>query len=146
MNLQKLCFLGLIAVSVVGCGRADLPRGAISGTVTVGGQPLQSGRILFLPCDENKGPTVTLPIVNGTYTASKKDGPLIGFQRVEIEADPNLGFAIDDEEAFAKRGGAPLPMQWIPPQFNRQSQLKTEVLANTKNVFDVPIPAGTVSY
>ena len=52
----------------------------------------------------------------------------------------NLGFAIDDEAAFAKRGGKPLPPNPIPPQFNRDSQLVVEVKSGEENNYDVAVP------
>lgn len=145
-NATGIRMLGILSILLLGCSKSDMPRGAITGNVTVGGQPLQSGRILFLPCDGNKGPTVTIPVVNGMYVAAKQEGPLVGPQRVEVEADVNLGFPLDDEESFARRGGLPLPQQWIPPQFNRDSQLKTDIAAKKANVFDIAIPAGNASY
>ena len=53
-----------------------------------------------------------------------------------------LGFALDDEASFALRGGAPLPPNPIPPEYNRQSRLTTEVKAGHNEYnFDVPDPA-----
>ena len=60
----------------------------------------------------------------------------------------NLGFALDDEEAFARRGTASIPPSPIPPEFGINSQLSVEIKPGETNKFDVPIPATvhTVSY
>src|SRR5688572_10415025 len=111
----------LLIAGLAGCGSSGPPRAAIQGHVTAGGQPLAAGRILFTPAAPNKGPATTARITNGKYELSAADGPVVGANRVQVEADLNLGFALDDEAAYAQRGGAPLPPQPIPPEFNLNS-------------------------
>jgi hypothetical protein len=126
-----------------GCGTGDgLTRGPVKGRVTVGGQPLAKGRILFLPVAPSTGPTVSAAIVNGNYELPSREGPIVGPNRVEVEAELDLGFAIDDEAAFAKRGGRPLPPSPIPPSFNRNSTLVIEIKPHGENVLDVSVPAA----
>jgi hypothetical protein len=110
------------------------------GKVTVAGKPLAAGRILFTPIAPNQGPATSAVITAGEYTISEDQGPVVGANRVEVEANLNLGFAIDDEAAFAKRGGKPLPPNPIPPRFNRDSQLVVEVKAGEENTYDVSVP------
>ena len=134
--------LAAIIVLSSGCGQGDgLTRGPIKGRVTVGGQPLAKGRILLLPVAPSTGPTVTAPIVNGEYQLTDREGPIAGPNRVEVEAEMDLGFAIDDEAAFARRGGRPLPPNPIPAAFNRDSNLVIEIKPDDENVLDVSIPA-----
>jgi hypothetical protein len=131
----------LVAVALAsGCGGSGPPRAAIHGRVTVAGQPLAGGRILFIPVAPNEGPAVSARIVGGEYQLSRKEGPAIGANRVEIEGDLNLGFALDDEAAYAQRGGAPLPPDPIPLEFNRRSTLTVEVKAGEDNAYDVTVP------
>lgn len=125
---------------VVGCGQSGPVRAPIQGKVTVGGQPLAAGRILFTPLAPNSGPATSAMITAGEYTIPQADGPVVGKNRVEVEAQLNLGFAIDDEAAFAKRGGKPLPPNPIPPQFNRESQLVVEVVPGDANTFNIEVP------
>lgn len=137
---------GSIAVWALfaGCGRGDgLERAAVKGRVTVAGQPLAKGRILFRPLPPTQGPTVSTLVSEGGYELAEKDGPVVGRQRVEVEAELPLGFAIDDEAAFAKTGGRPLPVNPIPPAFNTQSTLVTEIKPG-ENSFDVSVPAMRV--
>ncbi len=141
-SLVALSALVLALICSTGCGSDGLARGPITGQVTIGGQPLASGRILFMPVAPNKGPTVSAPVIAGQYSLSRKEGPIAGQNRVEVEANLDLGFAIDDEAAFAQRGGSPLPPNPVPAEFNRNSKLTVEVKLGEDNKFDVTIPAA----
>jgi hypothetical protein len=110
--------------------------------VIVGGRPLAKGRILFVPLAPNQGPVTSAAVVAGEYQISETEGAVIGQNRVEVEADLNLSFAIDDEAAYAKRGGRPLPANPIPPQYNRDSTLVVEVIAGQHNRYDVNVPGA----
>jgi hypothetical protein len=137
---QGFVLVAAIAViASVGCSGASEGRAPIAGEVSVGGQPLASGRILFVPIAPNKGPAASAAVVDGRYEIDGDEGPVIGLNRVEIEAD--LGVALDDEEAIARLGGR-LPPQPIPPQYNRNSTLSVEVLADTTNNYDIAVPGG----
>lgn len=138
--------ISVLALSIVcssGCSDTGAPRGAVQGRVTIGGQPLAKGRILFLPIAPNEGPTVSGAVANGEYALARHEGPLAGPNRVELEADLNLGFPIDDEAAFAQRGGRPLPPNPIPPEFNRNSKLAIEIKTGEDNVLDIAVPSST---
>lgn len=130
----------MLLVAAAGCGSSGAPRAAIHGRVSAGGTPLAAGRILFTPVSPNTGPATSARITNGEYQLTAKDGPVLGANRVQIEADLNLGFELDDEAAFAQRGGAPLPPSPIPAEFGMGSTQVVEVKANEDNAFDVLIP------
>jgi hypothetical protein len=137
--------LSALAIAIVcssGCSDSGMPRGAVQGRVTIGGQPLAKGRILFLPIAPNEGPTVSAVIVNGEYSLSRHEGPIDGQNRVELEAELNLGFAIDDEAAFARRGGRPLPPNPIPPEFNLNSKLAIDIKSGEENSLDIAVPSA----
>jgi hypothetical protein len=134
--LSALC---LAIVCSSGCGQSGPSRGAVKGRVTIGGQPLANGRILFLPAE---GPTVSAVILNGDYQLPSSEGPIAGVNRVEVEAAMDLGFAIDDEAAFAQRGGRPLPPNPVPPEFNRNSKLSIDIQSSEDNALDVTIPGA----
>ena len=134
-----LTVLPLVAVFLAGCGGDAVGRAPIVGQVSIGGQPLANGRIVFVPIAPNEGPAASAAIVNGRYELDQADGPVVGPNRVEIEAD--LGVALDDEVAIAKLGGR-LPPQPIPPQYNRQSTLVFEVLDDETNQYDIAVPGG----
>jgi hypothetical protein len=93
-----------------------------------------------MPLAPNAGPATSAVVVAGQYRIPRSEGPVAGKNRVEVEADLNLGFALDNEAAYAKRGGKPLPPNPIPPEFNLQSQLVIDVKADTDNTYDVAVP------
>jgi hypothetical protein len=137
-----LAALGLAVALASGCGQTGLPRGAVKGRVTIGDKPLASGRVLFLPQSPSPGPVVSAAVTGGQFELSRSDGPIAGVHRVEVEANLDLGFAIDDELAFARRGGGPLPSNPVPPEFNRRSQLTLEVKPGEQHTFDIALPAA----
>jgi len=63
--------LAVVAGLAAGCGRGgpDYPCITLRGNVTVGGQPLESGAMQFLPLDGGQGPTVGTTVVQGRYVA-----------------------------------------------------------------------------
>jgi hypothetical protein len=140
MLRTSLLWLCLAAVGSLGCSQEGPQRAPVSGRVTIGGQPLAAGRILFIPAAPTSGPAASARITDGTYRLSEAEGPVVGTQRVEIEADLNLGFAIDDEAAFARRAQKPWPKSPIPPAFGRESRLTVTIEAGCENQFDVAIP------
>jgi hypothetical protein len=130
-----------LLMTVLGCGNSGPARSPIHGSVTLAGQPLTAGRIVFVPVAPNEGPSTSARIIDGHYEFSRHEGPVVGKNRVEVEAELNLGFPLDDEAAYAKFGRR-MPPNPIPPQFNRQSHLTCEVADATDNTFDVAIPAA----
>jgi hypothetical protein len=129
------CFLAA-TLALSGCGRSEAGYGAMKGKVTVGGQPLERGRILFMPVG---GPTVSAAIRDGDYSIPLSEKLIVGESRIEVEGTPDLGFAFDDEEAFIRRKGAPLPPNPIPPEFNRKSILRAPVKPG-ENTLNIAIP------
>ena len=145
LNVGVACCLAMHSLLHGGCGDVGPQRAAVEGEVTVGGQPLKSGRILFLPVPPTVGPATSLVIARGTYRSDRGGGPLVGSHRVELEATLELGFALEDEEAFVRRAEAKLPAQLIPPEFNRQSRLTATIEDGQANRYDVTIPATSQS-
>jgi hypothetical protein len=142
MNIKLFLTLPLLLVSLMlaGCGRSGPTRAPITGNITIGGAPLKGGRILFLPQAPAEGPAASARIADGKYELPDSVGPVVGSNRVEIEADLPISFEIDDEAAFAKTKGK-LPPQPIPQKFNRESTLSIVVKADSENRFDLDIPA-----
>lgn len=130
-----LLFAGSV-LCLSGCMRSSGPaRCPFAGTVTVNGDPLPAGRIRFTPRIGTQGPAASAGIVNGLFRVPVEEGLLPGVYRVEIEAAENLGFSIDDEAAFAKRGGKPLPPNPIPGRYHCDSSLTAAITSISKNEF-----------
>ncbi|MFO0906443.1 MAG: hypothetical protein U0939_25785 [Pirellulales bacterium] len=127
------------SLAATGCGGDGLTRGAVSGQVTLDGKPLPAGRILFTSQGPEGGPTVSTVIRDGVYQLSAAEGPVVGPQKVEVEIDRQLGFAIDDEQEFAKRNSGRPQAGAGPPAFRAPTNLTT-VIAEGTNVYDVSLP------
>lgn len=61
--LSAIVLLG--AFVLTGCGSAEIPSGTVSGSVTLEGQPVESGEISFV---SSAGAAASGPITNGQFT------------------------------------------------------------------------------
>lgn len=144
-------FMGfVIAAALSGCGNAGPERVAIQGGVQFGDTMLKTGRIHFIPTGATKGPAATAMITNGFYTFDRKNGPIVGTHRVEIESQPTLAFSLDDEAAYAAAatklppGKTVLPKESLPASYNRQSTL-TATIQRGKTTYDFQLEEPTVA-
>jgi len=124
--------LALLACGLLsGCGGK---RAAVGGTVTFNSQPVDGGRIFFLPEGEPVGrPTVHASIEKGKYSLPASQGPELGRHRVEIvwhrkpgkqdQAPADPGLITDDMK------------QVIPAAYNSKSILSADVQSGN-NTFD----------
>lgn len=125
LGLIWLCVA--LVTTVNGCGKST-GRLAVSGEVTLDGQAIESGSILFQP--KGEGPKVGARIKEGKYRFDTSDGPLSGEYKVEIYADSKDPFPMDDPEAFAeqmeKDPEALKPTNEVPAHYNSQSTLTAD--------------------
>lgn len=132
---RTLALCVVLAVSaVVGCGGTTIPRGAVEGTVTLAGKPLEEGVIRFVPTDGTTGPMVETTIRNGRYALAKQSGPCIGTQRVEIVAFRKTGRKIINEGVETEE-----IVQVIPDRYNTASELRITITvgANALGPFEL---------
>jgi hypothetical protein len=122
---------------VVGCGPADgLNRQAMSGTVTVDGQPLISGATLFEPETEQSGTAVGSTIRRGSFLITRDKGAVPGTYRVRVYASSGR----QAPPTAWQTELTPRPMiERLPTRYNAQSKLRAEVVAGRGNryVFDL---------
>ena len=124
-----------ILVASMGCAPENsLGRQPVSGTITVNGESLLHGSILFAP-DDPTGVSSGAEIENGTYAIAAHQGLTQGTYTVRIYAT--------DEEAEQVAPTLPGPgvktqPELIPAAYNMKSNLKLEVL-DTPAVFDLDI-------
>ncbi len=145
------CLLPAVMVLFVGCSSQKPPeRVAVRGGVQYDGTMLAAGRIHFIPTEATKGPSATAVIRDGFYELDRRNGPIIGTHRVEIESGPQPGFALDDEAAYAAAAmkTAPnksvLPRETIPARYNRQSVLRATVERGGSTTFDFILETAAV--
>ncbi|MDR1922932.1 MAG: hypothetical protein LBQ66_01055 [Planctomycetaceae bacterium] len=134
-KITKIYFLlfTCLLVCVVGCGFFNSQnRQPIDGEVTLGGKPVETGRIEFSPIGNPDNYTLSgATITNGRYSIPRSKGLAPGEYGVRIvvleefplekteESDPDTGF----------RNAA-------PPEFGNQSTQKVTVESGKKNKFD----------
>lgn len=120
--------LVLSALGLAGCSGSsgdDLPREAVSGTVTLDGAPLPSGSISFSP--DGGGPgggggTIT----DGRFSIAREVGLPPGNYKVAI----NSAKKREDQTKPAQAGGGKsvaVAKELIPTKYNARSQLKVEI-------------------
>lgn len=123
-----LCAIGLLVL--LGCGHGE--RVPAEGTVTLDGQPLESGCIQFRPLAGTKGPTAGADVIDGKFIVPTRGASFAGMFRVEITSarltgrkvpSPMGSGMIDEREQF------------LPARYNSESQLQAEVTAAGPNHF-----------
>ena len=138
----------LTLAAVCGCSGGDeeeLPRAAISGTVTLDGQPLQEGVVRFVPIEGTAGPKTSVIVSQGKFSADEEQGPVVGKHRIEIESTDDGGYAMDDEQAIQKlreSGITQIDAVRVPANYNSHSTLTETVSADQPNQFQFHLTTG----
>jgi hypothetical protein len=121
----------VMAELALGCG--DGGRAAVSGRVTLDGEPLQEGSITFVPADGNPGPTAGGAIRDGKYRLDSRNGPAVGKNRVEIRSVVRTGRRIPDPRM--PRLTIDETRSVVPKRYNAESDLVRDI-ASGSNTFD----------
>lgn len=146
--VAAICAVAAAFFLFAGCSGNSSSRAAVSGRVTLGGQPLGHGRILFIATGPNGGLVASAVIVDGRYSFEHADGPRCGANRVEVEATSRPGPAVDDESAFpshalaASSQSATTLVSDVSNPSNSISQPSYEVRPG-ENVYDLDLPHPT---
>jgi hypothetical protein len=112
----------------VGCSGSgdDLPREAVSGTVTLDGQPLANGTISFSPAGGSGGPGGGGVIGGGKFSIPRETGLVPGNYNVALYASEKRA----EQTKPAQAGGgkpAERPKELIPAKYNTSTELKAEI-------------------
>jgi hypothetical protein len=122
-----------------GCG--DDGRRAVKGRVTLGGENLYQGTIMFVPLDPASATQVSAVIKNGRYSIPQQGGLQLGKYRVAISSPDG---STPDTQAAPNATPGPTgnfsSKDRIPPEYNRDSTLEVEVRGSKPHTFDFPIP------
>jgi len=119
-----------------GCGEGDeLPREAVSGTVTLDGKPLEKGTIQFAPVAGGQGAAVEGGgmIESGKYSIPRDRGLVPGNYHVAIYSG---GSGAPARGPNGPVTGGPAPnKETIPTNYNAKTTLKAEVKKGGPNDF-----------
>lgn len=109
-------------VLLLGCGQSQ--RLALTGVVTLDGQPLNEGSITFMPQSGTTSPSAGANVTQGHFSVSAEKGVLPGKFRVEITAKRKTGRTVMSDTAG---GMIDQYEQYLPARYNRDSQLMATV-------------------
>jgi hypothetical protein len=135
----------LVALSMLGfagCGEQETDGRnllALSGTVSLDGEPLPDGMIQWIPTSSREGTFSGAVIKDGKFSIDRKEGLAPGGYRVEINR--NVGGADPSKTADGPPGllePSDAPKNLIPAKYNTNSILKAELKAGTPNTFEFP--------
>ncbi len=135
-RLTRLSDLGMLLVLILGagCGSDDSGgRRAISGVVTLDGQPLGNGVIRLEPRSaDDSGIAVGATIRRGSFAIAREEGPTPGSYRVRIyspsgvQAPPGKGQSENTRRPMVER---------LPAAYNAETELQADVSADGPNHF-----------
>ena len=114
-----------VLVALVGCG--DSQRGAVSGRITLDGQPVDGGTVNFIPTSDSEGSAVWGEIKGGLYSLSGGNGSTVGQNRVEIRWPKKTGRRIPMAAPAPPDAMIEQTIEAIPARYNTQSELHVEV-------------------
>lgn len=131
-----------------GCGvEADYPREPLSGVVTIDGQPLGKGHIVFEP--KGQQPTQSGgEVIDGKFNVPREAGAMPGPYVVAVFADDAplpVGVQPGTVEADAAIRKAAKTVLKVPQQYNINTTLTAEIKAGGPNAFTFDLsskPAG----
>jgi hypothetical protein len=124
--LIGLTLLSALAVGL-GCGGGGPKEYRVTGTVTLDGQSVEQGEIIFFPSDMGK--PYASAIVSGKFECRVPAGE----HRVEITATRESPTPASD--------GLPNYESYIPAEYNTASKLTASVVAGGENTFPFELQA-----
>lgn len=122
MPRNLLLLIGCLLLA--GCSSAPALT-TISGKVTLDGQPLEKGDMIFIPSDPQFGQEPA-KIASGNFTANVRPGA----NKVQIRATREV------PGKFGPMGTEPLLEDIIPPQYNSATTLNIDVTKDKKDGYD----------
>jgi hypothetical protein len=128
-SLLSATVSGLMVMGCSGAPADDLPREAIAGKVTMDGQPLPAGTILFSPAGKQADAvaSATGPIENGEFSIPRERGPVPGDYKVSIShTDQPEGRVKIDLKKTGKKGKTGFK-ELIPAKYNEKTELKATI-------------------
>lgn len=131
---QIFCRLSAVVAiaAAAGCsgGGDDLPRVAVSGTVTMDGQPLPEGLIQFIPegADPEKAASASGTIKEGAFAIDRASGPTAGKYKVAINRPEHMSEHVKIElKKRGRRKAPPGQKDLVPERYNSKTGLHEDI-------------------
>lgn len=114
---------GLVLVAALGCGEGG-NTALVTGTVTLDGQPIPTGTMLFVPVD-GQSPTAGGEIKDGHYSARVP----ITVMKISISAPRVVG----TKKIYDTPDSPEMPIteEALPARYNEETELRLEVKPGT---------------
>jgi hypothetical protein len=134
----------LFCLALIGCVDPNqvgdnLPRKAVTGTVTLDGQPLSEGMIQFEPAERKPGTTLAVgEIKDGKFAIDRTLGPVPGNYKILISSRPPI-------KHDPTQSPGPLPKaapEKVPAQFNSKSTLTKEITDASVNTVELDLKSN----
>jgi hypothetical protein len=148
---RLMVLVGLVGgAGIAGCGASgdELPREAVSGTVTIAGQPLAQGRIQFEPSSPEAKTPAGGEIKDGTFRITRDQGPTPGDYRVMITSSGAVASGVDTSPGAEPPPGSKKKVPQIGPspeliakEYNSKTTLSAKVEAGKTNTFEFSLNA-----
>jgi hypothetical protein len=124
-----------------GCSGSEdnLPREAISGTVTLDGQPLATGNIQFTPSAGANTPGDIVvggsPIMGGRFAIAHEKGLIPGSYKVTVNSSSGGPAGAPKAEPAGRGKPSERPKEIIPAKYNSETTLIADVKKGGSNDF-----------
>jgi hypothetical protein len=124
--LYAVCLAGM-AFAANGCSDDDIPRQPVSGYVTLDGQPLANGVIVFYPGIENRANNVVggTIVKNGYFSLPRSEGLPPGRYEVAINSANAYKRSRREERKPGNEGAA--EKEPIPAKYNDHTTLAIHI-------------------
>jgi uncharacterized protein YcfL len=137
LGWRRGILLILALLVLAGCSSDPMGRQAVSGTVLFKGQPLDQGRIQFVPVE--KGPTESGAVIeNGKYSIKRDNGLVPGAYKVSVWSYDQKGAKVRSDE-LPGESGATQYKERIQAKYNVRTTLTTEVKKDGSNTLDFKV-------
>ncbi len=122
-----ITFVVVGVISLQSCSKSDgVPKYPVTGSVTMGGKPIEKGSIVFDPVDGH-GASAMGGIENGQFTAEVPPGEKI------------LRISAVRTTAEKDQYGSLITESYIPAKYNLESQIRKTVTPSEENKFDLAL-------
>jgi hypothetical protein len=142
-----LALLSCPLLLCIGCGGPRNPDGRedVRGMITLNGDPLTGmAGIFFSPVVEGSDGGGQGQINSGKYFLTGADGVKPGKYIVRITASVDFDLKTGKQADNTIEFGSEIPVDLVPPEFNKESTIEFEIVAGKENIFDYDIKTDYV--
>ncbi|MDR1963133.1 MAG: hypothetical protein LBQ50_05095 [Planctomycetaceae bacterium] len=141
-----LFFVCVTFLLLIGCGKVPNPDGRldVSGTITLNGGPFPGAEMCaigLVPIDDKSlgSSSTTFDRNTGKFLFTRQDGLKPGKYKVVITAQAVFDKTTKQPVTPETMEGNDYKVNLVPPEFNKESKIEFEVVADQKNIFNYDV-------